>query len=98
MAAYFDVLSRANERQQAYFTDPHRLHAFYNALRAPDPSTKATRGTFRPAPSMLLLATRLHLDDSGEPLIPGGLDEWKEILSQGQTRVLCTNGPNSQNI
>ncbi len=83
MAAYFDVLSRANERQQAYFTDPHRLHAFYNALRAPDPSVKATRGTFRPAPSMLLLATRLHLDDSGEPLIPGGLDEWKEILLEG---------------
>jgi hypothetical protein len=88
LAAYFDVLARANEKQQAYFTDPHRLRAFYSALRAPDPSAKATRGTFRPAPSMLLLATRLHLDDSGQPLIPGGLGEWKEILFEKHNATL----------
>jgi hypothetical protein len=88
MAAYFDVLSRANEKQQAYFTDPHRLHVFYNALRAPDPGVKATRGTFRPAPSMLVLATRLHLDDAGQPLIPGGLAEWKDILFEGHNGSL----------
>ncbi len=88
LAAYFDVLSRANPQLQAYFTDPHHLHATYNALRAPDPSAKATRGTFRPAPSMLLLATRLHLDESGEPLIPGGLNEWKEILFDGHNGAL----------
>jgi hypothetical protein len=88
LAAFFDVLSRADEKQQAYFSEPRRMHAFYNALRAPDPSAKATRGTFRPAPSLLLLATRLHFDDSGEPLIPGGIEEWKDILYSGQNRNL----------
>ena len=80
LAAYFDVLARANKRQQAYFTDAHRLRFFYNAVRAPDPEYKATRGSFRPAPAMLLLVTRLHLDDAGEPLIPGGLETWNEFL------------------
>ena len=88
MAAYFDVLARANPSQQAYFTDARHLRVFYNALRTPDPSAKATRGTFRPAPSMLLLATRLHFDDSGKPIIPGGLDEWKEILVSGHNGAL----------
>ena len=83
MAAYFDVLSRASAEQQAYFTDQRRLRSFYNALHAPDRSAKATRGTFRPAPGMLLLATRLHFDSSGQPFVPGGLDTWKQILFRG---------------
>ncbi len=88
MAAYFDVLAHANEKQQAYFTEPNRLRAFYNAVRTPEPNVKATRGTFRPAPAMLLLATRLHLDDAGNPLIPGGLKEWKDILFEGHNGTL----------
>ena len=73
LAAYFDVLSRSGRKQQEYFTDPTRLKLFYSGLRAPDPTAPATRGSFRPAPWMLLLATRLHLDASGGPLVPGGL-------------------------
>jgi hypothetical protein len=88
LAAYFDVLSRASGKQQAYFTDPNRMRSFYKALRAPDPSVKATRGTFRPAPAMLLLTTRLRLDDSGEPLIPGGVEAWNEILFHGENANL----------
>ena len=88
MAAYFDVLSRAGAGQQAYFTDQRRLRSFYNALHAPDRSAKATRGTFRPAPGMLLLAARLHFDASGQPLVPGGLDTWKQILFQGHNGSL----------
>ncbi|MFZ0732767.1 MAG: hypothetical protein WAM79_10630 [Candidatus Sulfotelmatobacter sp.] len=84
LAAYFDVLSRASRKQQEYFTDPQRLRFFYNALHAPDPSVPATRGTFRPAPAMLLLATRLQFDSAGEPLVPGGLDAWKQILFEGR--------------
>jgi hypothetical protein len=83
LAAYFDVLSRAGAKQQAYFTDSRRLRYFYNGLRAPDRSSSATRGAFRPAPAMLLLTTRLQLDGAGEPLTPGGLDQWKEILLRG---------------
>ena len=83
LAAYFDVLSRLSGTQQAYFTDADRLPFFYAALRAPNPSTPATRGSFRPAPALLLLVTRLQLEASGEPLVPGNLEVWKEILSQG---------------
>jgi hypothetical protein len=82
LAAYFDVLSRVNRTQQAYFTEPNRLHRFYEALRAPDRSAPATRGAFRPAPGLLLLVTRLQVDANGEPHIPGNLEVWKEILRQ----------------
>ena len=82
LAAYFDVLSRSGGTQQSYFTDPHRLGFFYDGPRAPDLSAKATRGTFRPAPGLLLLTTRLQFDDNGEPLVPGNLDLWKDIILQ----------------
>lgn len=88
MAAYFDVLSRVSAKQQEYFTDSHRLRFFYSGLRAPDPSASATRGSFRPAPWLLLLATRLHLDNTGGPLVPGGLEEWSDILFTGRDSSL----------
>jgi hypothetical protein len=84
LAAYFDVLSRVSRSQQAYFTRPDRLRLFYDGLRAIDSTTRATTGSFRPAPALLLLTTRLQLDKSGEPLIPGNLDVWKDILLQGR--------------
>jgi len=83
LAAYFDVLSRTSGRQQEYFTEPNRLKFFYSGLRAPDPGAPATRGSFRPAPWMLLLVTRIHLDESGQPIIPGNLEEWNDILFHG---------------
>jgi hypothetical protein len=84
LMAYFDVLSRVSGVQQAYFTDPHRLKLFYTGLRTPDPSVPATRGAFRPAPALLLLVTRLRLQSNGEPIVPGNLEVWKEILLQGR--------------
>jgi len=89
LAAYFDVLSRASAKQQAYFTDPRRLRFFFNGVRAADSSAPATRGSFRPAPAMLLLATRVRVDDHGELLIPGGLEEWKDILQHGRNAHLA---------
>ena len=82
LAAYFDVLSRVSKSQQAYFTDAHRLRRFYEALRAPDTSATATTGVFRPVPALLLFATRLQRDADGEPLVPGNLDVWKDIVHQ----------------
>ena len=79
LTAYFDVLSRVGSTRQEYFTEARRLLLFYNSLRSADTSVAATRGSFRPAPWMLLLATRLQFDKSGEPLIPGGLEEWNDI-------------------
>src|SRR6202035_493609 len=55
---------------------------FYDALRAPDPSASATSGSFRPAPALLLLVTRLHWDPTGQPLVPGNLEVWKVVLRQ----------------
>jgi hypothetical protein len=80
LMAYFDVLSRVNRNQQEYFTDSHRLRLFYDAVRGPDSSSSATTGIFRPAPALLLLVTRLQLEPTGEPLVPGNLEVWKEIL------------------
>ena len=82
MAAYFDVLSRAGRSQQEYFTDPRRLRFLYNGVRWADESGSSTHAAFRPAPGMLLLATRLQFDDSGQPLIPGDLKVWHQILHQ----------------
>jgi hypothetical protein len=82
LAAYFDALSRVNESQQAYFTEPHRLRLFYDALRAVEPSATATRGTFRPAPALLLLVTRMQWQSTGQPLVPGNLEVWEEIVRQ----------------
>jgi len=82
MATYFDVLSRARPDQQAYFTEPNRLARFYSALLSPGRSDDATRGAFRPAPRLLLLVTRLQRDSNGEPIVPGGIEVWKEILRQ----------------
>jgi hypothetical protein len=82
LAAYFDVLSRVSRSQQAYFTEAHRLRLFYSALRAADPSASATFGSFRPAPGLLLLVSRLQLEPSGEPLVPGNLEAWNQVLRQ----------------
>jgi hypothetical protein len=88
LAAYFDVLSRTDAKRQEYFTNAHLLRLYYSGLRAPDPTAPATRGSYRPAPWLLLLVTRLQLNDAGEPLVPGALDDWRQILSQGSDSSL----------
>ena len=85
LAAYFDVLSRTGSKRQEYFTDVRRLRPFYGALRAADSSIPATRGSFRPTPWLLLLVTRLQFDNAGQPLVPGNLDEWNDILFRGSS-------------
>jgi hypothetical protein len=82
LAAYFDALSRVNQRQQMHFIESHRLRSFYEAFRAPDLSTDAARAAFRPAPGLLLLVTRLQWEPNGDPHVPGNLQVWKEILRQ----------------
>lgn len=82
LAAYFDALSRVSGTQQAYFTEPARLQRFYEALRGKNISPGPARPVFRPDPGLLLLVTRLQLEPSGQPHIPGGLEVWKEILGR----------------
>ncbi|HEV2699654.1 MAG TPA: hypothetical protein VGU90_16805, partial [Terriglobales bacterium] len=82
LAAYFDSLSRLSPAQQTHFANPHSLKTLYSAFLGPGPVTDAARAAFRPAPSLLLLLTRLRWDNSGQPLVPGGLELWKDILAQ----------------
>lgn len=82
LAAYFDTLSRLTPAQQVYFTDAHRLPRFYDALRGKDTTPGPARPVFRPDPDLLLLVTRLQLDSSGQPTVPGNLDVWEQILKQ----------------
>ena len=87
LAAYFDVLSRINQTQQAHFTEPSRLKRFYTAFRSPAPSLDAAKQTFRPAPALLLLVTRLQWESDDQPHIPGNLGVWREILRQSDSKV-----------
>jgi hypothetical protein len=82
LAAYFDVLSSVHGKQQAYFTQPHRLRRFYAALRSVSQRPGATAGVFRPAPWLLLLVSRTQFGASGEPLVPGGIEVWRELLAR----------------
>ena len=79
MAFYFDALSYAGADQQAYLTEPHRLRRFYAALRGKDVSPSPTRAVWRSNPSFWLLVVRLRLE-SDQPLVPGNLEVWKEIV------------------
>ena len=80
LAAYFDVLSRVDKPQQAYFTEPHRLESFYQALRGSDLSPGPARPVFRPNPGLLLLVSQLEIKANGQPRIPGNVEAWKAIL------------------
>jgi hypothetical protein len=82
LAAYFDALSRVSQTQQEHFTEAGRLKRFYEAFRPREGSGDAASHTFRPAPALLLLLTRLQWQPDGEPYIPGDLNAWKEILRQ----------------
>lgn len=82
LAAYFDVLSRVNYEQQARLTESSRLKHLYEAFRAPQEDSDASRGAFRKAADLLVLYTRLRWDAKGEPQIPGNLDAWKEVFAQ----------------
>jgi hypothetical protein len=80
LAAYFDALSRVSRVQRAYFVEPHRLPVFYAAFRGEGSTRNLARSIFVPYPGLLLLTTRLQLDPNGNPLIPGGVETWKEIV------------------
>lgn len=81
LAAYFDALSRLNQKQLVYFTDARRLPRFYQALRGSDAHPGPARFVvFRPNAGLSLLTTRLQIDADGHPLIPGNVQVWKEIV------------------
>jgi hypothetical protein len=80
LAAYFDALSRVNSTQQSYFIESRRLNRFYEALRGKKTSPGPAKGAFRTDPGLLLLVTRLWVEPTGQPHVPGALKAWKELL------------------
>jgi hypothetical protein len=81
LAAYFDALARVSQTQRAHFSQA-RLRRYYAAFRGHAISPDAARPTFRPAPALLLLLTRMQWAADGEPYVPGNLEIWKEILRE----------------
>ena len=81
LAAYFDSLSRTSQEQQAHLTESQHLKPVYEAFRSPGTDTPAAVGVLPKAPDLLVLFTRLRWEPSGEIVVPGGLDAWKQILN-----------------
>jgi hypothetical protein len=86
LAAYYDSFTRISRDRQAWFTDNHRLKTFYTAFRGNDYSSNAARPAFRLAPGLLLLLTRIQWDQKGQPLVPGGMDFWRQALNEKTDR------------
>ena len=80
LAPYYDAVARVSGPQQEYFTEPHRLVKFYQALRGRDTSTGPAKAVFRPDPGLLLLITRMPLDPDGQPHVPGNLGVWADVI------------------
>ncbi|HUJ95189.1 MAG TPA: hypothetical protein VLW84_08000, partial [Terriglobales bacterium] len=91
LSVYFDSFARISPEQQRWFIGGHRLKTYYAAFRGSDYSADAARPAFRLAPGLLLLLTRLRWDDRGEPMVPGGVDLWKQILTEKSEHRIVRN-------
>ncbi len=81
-AAYFDAISRTDGFARAYFTQPQRMARFYEALRGRVTSPGPARPIFRATSDLLLLTARLSFNSSGQPIIPGGVEVWKNLFTE----------------
>jgi len=73
LAAYFDVLSRLNQTQQAHVAEGTRLTRLYNAYRS-TASRAATVGVFPRNAGLLMLLTSIKWEENGDLQIQVGLD------------------------
>lgn len=83
LAAYYDAIARTNPAQQAHYTEPARLKALYEAYHGGTHLSQnaAAEGVFPRNSGLLVLLTRMQWQQNGQPVVPGSLDAWKEILS-----------------
>ena len=86
LAAYFDVVMRLNQAQQAHLVEGSRLAKLYGAYRSAGANSYAAYGVFPKNADLLILLTSLKWGTNGDLAIPGGLEVWKEIFSQGTKR------------
>jgi hypothetical protein len=81
MASYFDALARLSGPPQDYLTEPQRMKRFYLAIRGRVTSPGPARPVFRGSTDLMLLTSRLRLDQDGRPHVPGALAVWKEFFA-----------------
>jgi hypothetical protein len=82
LAAYYDAVARSSQAQQEYLTQSPRLKTLYEAFRSSGVNAPAAVGVFPKAPDLVVMFARLEVQPSGEAVVPGGLDVWKQILRQ----------------
>src|SRR5579859_586285 len=80
MASLYDALARINGPVKDYLTEPARMKRFYAAIRGRVTSPGPARPVFRSNADMMLLTTRLRMDPSGHPVIPGGIEVWRNLF------------------
>ncbi len=80
MASLFDALARIDGPVKDYLTEPARMKRFYAAVRGRVTSPGPARPVFRSNADMMLLTTRLRVDASGRPVIPGNIEVWKNLF------------------
>lgn len=95
LAAYFDAMARTSRSQQKHFAEGQRINRFYAAFRSPGTPDAATRVSFRPAPALMVLVTRLQWDANGDPYVPGDLEAWGKILRKGNSKFIREWGKRS---
>lgn len=81
LASYFDGVARISGPTQEYLTEPDHLKRYYTALRGRVTSPGPARPVFRANTDLILLTTRLRMDQNGKPHLPGGIDVWKNLFS-----------------
>ncbi|MBK5292800.1 MAG: hypothetical protein JJE04_14135, partial [Acidobacteriia bacterium] len=80
LSSYFDSLSRIEGPVLTYLTEPERLKRFYGALRGRVTSPGPARPVFRSNTDLMLLTTRMRVDQDGQVHIPGGVEVWRELF------------------
>lgn len=79
LASYFDALIRIHGPTLDYLSEPNHLKRFYTALRGRVTSPGPARPVFRANTDLMLLSTRLRVEN-GKAQIPGGLDVWRKLF------------------
>lgn len=83
LAAYFDAFTRVSRAQQSHWMEGDRLKRLYDAFRSSSLSSGPAIGVFARNASVLQLLSSLRWDESGNPMVPGDLGVWQELLNRG---------------
>src|SRR6185436_11222210 len=79
-ASVYDALARIQGPVKEYLTEPVRMKRFYTAVRGRITSPGPARPVFRANTDMMLFTTRLRVDASGKPHIPGSIEVWRNLF------------------